>query len=346
MSRALDKDTVSAISSGKPSAAYEAISTALAQTCGSDDVNLLEIEILNNSHHLETGTFLLRDENALAFSKLALVQAFTVARSLFMRNRSEAAAVLLPDELHAVTNVILLMDPESLSAANARKRLIAVEASASNLIFALKLARKDRFFVDSLLTSRLHRHTKSPTLWSHRQWLAEFSRSHGSPLDVIQDLSRVVMVAGERHPRNYYAWRHARWLTMLICADEEGPVMSKLVESVKQWCFRNHTDISGWSFLSFLLLKVDAATRSFVFNETLNYVGSFQWVNESTWVFLRTLAANGAVEEAEVLAFQTHMEQLFGDLAGNGRGRRVMEQAQSWFKTYQRRHVSQGEGQR
>lgn len=343
MSRALDKDTHSALSTGEPSTAYNVISQALAQTHGADGKEFLEIEILGKSHPLEPGSFLLRDGNALAISKPGLVQAFFVARSMFMRHRSQAGAMLSSQELYAVTNVILLMDPEHLSAANARKQIIAAETSALDPEL-LELVRKDQFFIDSLLTSRLHRHTKSPTLWSHRRWLIEFSTRHGSPPDTNQDLAHVLMVAGERHPRNYYAWCHARWLTTLVPEEEEEFILRKAAEAVKGWCFRNHTDISGWSFLSFLLLKVDGAVRSSIFRETLNLAGSFQWTNESTWAFLRTLAADAAVEDADVLAFQDRMELLLRKSEGRGRGKRVLGQAQSWVKTYQRRHVSRGKG--
>lgn len=334
MSRALDKDTLRALGGGEPTAAYEAISKALAQGQCKEHGQLLEIEILGKSHPLESGTFLLQDEHALAISKLGLVQAFFAARLMFQSHPSSKGAALSADRLLAITGVILLMDPEHLTAANARKRLIHHKELDSAA--RLELIRRDKFFVDSLLTSRLHRHTKSPTLWSHRRWLIETARSHGIQPDAVGDLKRIVATAGERHPRNYYAWSHARWLTGLVPKDQQSHVFQEMMDTAKVWCFRNHTDISGWAFLLFLLMKLDDRARCSVFKETLELAISFQWANESTWVFLRTLAASGAAGSIELGRFHNTAETFLGKLESPG-GRRVLEQAEYWVETYRRR---------
>lgn len=335
MSRALDRDMLRAVGSGDLSAAYEAISKALARTEGEEHGKLLEIELLGKSHPLEPGTFLLQEENSLAISKLGLVQAFFAARLLFQGHRAGKGTVLSPDQLLAVTNVILLMDPEHLTAANSRKRLVCSEGH-NPAGSELELIRKDKFFIDSLLTSRLHRHTKSPTLWSHRRWLIQKAQSHGIQPDVVENLERVVMIAGERHPRNYYAWCHARWLTGLVPREHKDRVLRDAVDAVKGWCFRNHTDTCGWSLLSFELAKLDATIGSSVLEETCKFAVSFQWTNESTWVFLRTLAASGAVGDRESVLFQQTADLLL-DKPDQGPGeRRVVEQAKAWYETYRR----------
>lgn len=334
MSRALDKDTLRALSGGEPTVAYEAISKALAQGQSKQHEQLLEIEILGKSHPLEPGTFLLQDENALAISKLGLVQAFFAARMMFQNHQSKTGAALSADRLLAVTSIILLMDPEHLTAANARKRLIHSKDLKSAA--RLDLIQRDKYFVDSLLTSRLHRHTKSPTLWSHRRWLIETAANHGIQPDAVQELERTVVVAGERHPRNYYAWSHARWLTRRVPTDQESHVLREVMAMVKVWCFRNHTDISGWAFVLSLLMKLDDTARSSVFEETLELAISFQWTNESTWVFLRTLAASGAMGKSELALFHNSTESLIRK-SKYPEDRRVLEQAESWFETYRRR---------
>lgn len=304
----------------------------LTQAQGEEDGKLLEIEILGKSHPLEPGTFLLREENALAVSKLGLVQAFFAARLMLQGHLSGNGAALSPDQLLTVTNVMLLMDPEYLTAANSRKRLLCPNAGPQTL----ELIRKDKFFVDSLLTSRLHRHTKSPTLWSHRRWLVETGRCHGMQPEVVEDLERIVMVAGERHPRNYYAWCHARWLTGLITGNQEDRALRDAVDAVKGWCFRNHTDVSGWSFLSFLLARLDETARSSVLEETCRFAVSFQWTNESTWVFLRTLAASGAIGARAMVLFQETMDTSLHKSESPVQ-RQAVEQAKSWCETYRRR---------
>lgn len=333
MSRALHKDTLLALGQGDPSAAFEAISSALTEFKGETLEALLEIEILPRSHILEPNTFLLREENALAISKSALVQAFFVARKRFHGHHSGEQSPLTADDLLTITSVILVMDPEHLTAANSRKRLIMME---SNEALQLRLIRKDQYFVGSLLTSRLHRHTKSPTLWSHRRWLTETARSLGVQPDVGDDLKRIVMVAGERHPKNYYAWCHARWLTDLIRENRRRDVLQDLLAATKSWCFRNHTDISGWSFMSFLLVKLGDIASSSILDETLKLAISLRWTNESIWVFIRTLAASGTLADSELMLFEESLESLL-QKSGTLGDRRVAEQTKSWYETYRRR---------
>ena len=329
MSRAINKSVAEALSNSDPTAAYEAISKALAEHEGQHG-ELLEFEILGKSHPLEPATFLLQDGNAIAVSKYGLVQAFFVARKILQRHLS-AENTQSSDGLLAVTSVVLLMDPEHLTAANARKKL-AVSAGAASEERLLEAIERDRFFVDSLLTSRLHRHTKSPTLWSHRRWLVEKAARHGVRHNVAESLEKVVLVAGQRHPRNYYAWCHARWLTNNMPEGLDGHILRELLEPTKRWCFRNHTDISGWSYLYFLLTKLDAAEASSVFEETAKLAVSLQWTNESTWVFLRTLAASQRLGGREATLFQDTRAALLqktGDSEGTAR---ALVMAQTWFE--------------
>ncbi|KUI57676.1 Protein prenyltransferase alpha subunit repeat-containing protein 1 [Cytospora mali] len=344
MSRALDKSVIASLDSGDSAAAYEAISQALVgiqadqqQQQQQQHEELLEIEILGKSHPLEPGNFLLQDGNAIAVSKIGLVQAFFVARKKFQDYIKSGGSQdsMSPDELLAVTSVMLLMDPEHLTAANARKRLLISEASMSREGL-LSMMMKDRCFVDSLLTSRLHRHTKSPTLWSHRRWLAQTASHHGVQANIAEVVKHVVMIAGERHPRNYYAWCHARWLTGLASENQERATFEELVDITKDWCFRNHTDTSGWSFLYFLLMRLGGSRSSAVLEEAAGLATSLQWTNESTWVFLRTLAASGVTGEKGLALFDETREALLQRVE-NTEGRRVLEEACSWSETYRRR---------
>lgn len=343
MSRALDKDTLQALENSEPSAAFAVISGAFNQAQAEEHTPLLEIEILPKSHILEPNTFLLQDQNALAISKFGLVQAFFEARKMFQCHHSSEEAILSANDLLAATSVMLLMDPEHLTAANARKRLICSELVVAR---QLELIRRDRFFVDSLLTSRLHRHTKSPTLWSHRRWLIQTARGLGMQPDVLEDLKRIVMIAGERHPKNYYGWCHARWLTGLAPVDRADKIYD-LVAATKSWCFRNHTDISGWSFLMSLLMKLGGRATRIVFEETIKLAISLQWRNESPWVFLRTLAASGALMDSGLKLFQESLDSMCRKSASLVDSR-VVEQTRSWYETYRWRpgaaRISRGSG--
>lgn len=336
MSRALDKSVIASLKDGDSAAVYDAISQVLvAIQAGEQPEELLEIEILGKSHPVEPGAFFLQDGNAIAISKLGLVQAFFVARKKFQEYNGSGGASMTSHELLAATSVILLMDPENLTAANARKRLLVSEGNKSREQL-LGMIAKDRCFIDSLLTSRLHRHTKSPTLWSHRRWLTQTASRYGMQPNVVDVIKDVVMIAGKRHPRNYYAWCHARWLTGLIPDDQQTAILKQLLESTRHWCFRNHTDTSGWSFLYFLLTRLGGPKSSAVLEETAGLAMSLQWTNESTWVFLRTLAASGATGEEGLALFHETREALL-QKTEDTEGRRVLDEACSWSETYRHR---------
>ncbi|KAK3371708.1 hypothetical protein B0T24DRAFT_334190 [Lasiosphaeria ovina] len=328
MSRALDQDVAASLDEGNRLGAYEAISALLLSRPSG---GLLEIEILSKSFPMPGGLYVLQDGRAAGVSKVGLVQAFLVARQKLAAHLHKTAA-LDDGDLFSTTAVILLMDPEYLTAANTRKRLLQKLTSRRDSTCAAVL-ENEKHFVDSLLTSRLHRHTKSPTLWSHRRWLVRLYRSLDVPVDVASDVVNVVSVAGERHPRNYYAWCHARFLSDLDPEDQGG----KLLAAVKDWCRKHHTDISGWSFLYYLLSAArgspGSAASSAAFSEVLERVRSLRLTNESVWVFLRTLAASGLVGEKECAEFVTVGHGLLG-AAGTPTDQRVLRSAMDWWDTY------------
>lgn len=345
MSRALDKDVASLLQEGSGTAAYEAISKAI--TPHDADGELLEIEILGRGHSMEPGSYLLQDGRALAISKVGLVQAFFRARQLLQKyrgvdgNASDQQERFTEAEVSAATAVILLMDPEHLTAANTRKRLIGKAPSGGEDV--VHRLRRERYLVDSLLTSRLHRHTKSPTLWSHRRWILEVSAREGVHLDVLRDVTGVIMVAGERHPRNYYAWCHARWLLegLLPGLVQEPRFEKAVIDAVKDWCFRHHTDISGWSFLYFLLqrecVRGSHEVVSTTYSGALSLAGSLRWTNESVWVFVRTLSASGLAGEDAVSQFHTVLTSLKATTPEGSAERRVLERGEVWCNRYQMR---------
>ncbi|KAM0201758.1 hypothetical protein ACHAPI_001809 [Fusarium lateritium] len=327
MSRALDKSVKESLKHGDHQSVFLEISSVLTEA--SDE--LLEIELLGKSHILDPNSIVLRDDNAVAIPKLRLVQAFIVAQKLF-RLLSDDNQGISQDELLRSTAVILLMDPEHLTAANMRKRLIINKLDDKNLEDMLHM---EKHLVDSLLTSRLHRHTKSPTLWNHHRWLMEQFRLRGATVTVEDDLARIIMISGERHPRNYYAWCHARYLIktfILPLSDAEG-VLSRIITTTQKWCFAHHNDISGWQFLIYLLDKQPTETSS-VFRETLKLTGSFKWRNESVWYFLRHVAAREATN-TDREEFENLRRTLWEGAADGGIERRTLERAEQWLMVSQ-----------
>ena len=324
MSRALDKSVKEALKHGDHQRVFLDISDVLIES--SDQ--LLEIELLGKSHVLHPNSTVLRDENAVAVPKLRIVQAFIVAQKLHKQFLADNDNVSRDDILRS-TAVMLLMDPEHLTAANTRKRLIMTKLEDQDVEDILC---SEKHLLDSLLTSRLHRHTKSPTLWNHRRWLMEQYRLHDIEVPVEDDISNIIMVSGERHPRNYYAWCHARYLTnaFILPSSKAEEALSRMIGPTQKWCFAHHNDISGWQFLIFLLDKRPSETSA-VFRETLKLACSFKWRNESVWYFLRYVAASGA-GTADMEEFENVRRGLLDNAGEDESGKRTLERATQWLE--------------
>ncbi|KAI0391021.1 hypothetical protein F5Y17DRAFT_31841 [Xylariaceae sp. FL0594] len=321
MSRSLDKYLLAQLKTEDPGPVYNDLASIFTDL---PESGLLEIELLGQSHPLDPGVNFLRDGNAVAIPKLRLVQAFFVARQILRQHLELADAVSASSVLPA-TAILLLMDPEHLAAANTRKR--ALLSSGSPTESALMV---EKLFVDTLLTARLHRHTKSPTLWSHRRWLVTLCRTLGIPCDVRHDLKYVVMVAAERHPRNYVAWQHAR----LLLGDDLS-LVATIAFDVKEFCFRNHTDISCWAFLSDCIAripeeKIRAQTYSTIVKEVFSMVDTFRWTNESVWVFLRTVVAREGDYELHWTQFLAINERCLLAVPHDSPQIDILERARQW----------------
>ncbi|KAI9749170.1 MAG: hypothetical protein M4579_006975 [Chaenotheca gracillima] len=164
----------------------------------------VELEILPQTQ----GAEVLRDGASMGVGKMTLAGAFIEARQVFWG--SQRAPNLQSEALEA-TRVLLFLHPEHLTAANYRKKSLIV---AQRLAKEEKLSLEGRLtselsLLESFLTSPLHRHSKSPTLWNHRRFVMQVFLIQGLIID-IQALWRfelaIVMKAGEQHPQNYYAW--------------------------------------------------------------------------------------------------------------------------------------------
>jgi hypothetical protein len=297
---------------------------------------LLEVEFLGQSYPLTSGVNFLHDGNAIAIPKLRLVQAFSVAHKVLRKHLANPSKLITSD-LEAATTILLLMDPEHLTAANIRKRALLVPGNPTHTTL-----KREQQFIDTLLTARLHRHTKSPTLWSHRRWLVSTCWKLGIHRDVMHDIKSVVMIAGQRHPRNYVAWQHARFL---VDHDSSLSLVAAIAFDTKEFCLRNHSDISGWSFLDHCITRIqDEEFRreicSSVFGEVLAMTDSFRWTNESVWVFLRTVVAREHMNEQEFERFMATNERLSVAMPQSTPQWAMMERAQEWCSKYRVPKVS------
>lgn len=290
--------------------AYEALSTYLED----NHRKILEIEILSPAIKPPNGLFLQEGIN-LGVPKKILALAFVEARRVFMENfetgNEESQALALK-----ATRVILLFETDHITAANFRKRrLLALKTDttpAAQLIYR-KALQYEFCFLDSILTSPLHRQSKSPTLWHHRSWLFDLFRPsilEHVPEHIRADFWRAelksICKSGERHPHNYYAWQYARRLEERVDGME---ATMEFTETVKTWCCKHPGDTSGWSYLLYLLPKVEPLPkRTALVREVLGYALRLQLAHESLWVFIRTIVAHETLQENRTELFASLME--------------------------------------
>ncbi|KAI1397785.1 hypothetical protein F4819DRAFT_64503 [Hypoxylon fuscum] len=327
MSRSLDKDLLPQLKYDDPNKVFKDISTTLADL---PDDELLEIEFIGKEFPLEKGANYFRDGSTVGVPKLRLVQAFFVARQILQRYQENSSTN--SDNVVAATSVLLLMDPEHLTAANTRKRFLLSTLETNRM--AEPALRREKQFVDSLLTSRLHRHTKSPTLWSHRRWLLHVFAAHDVSVDLQHDIKSIVMIAGERHPRNYTAWNHARFLL-----DRSPSLAEPVATDVKEYCLRHHTDISSWSFLSYAVSNIDDGECrhkicASIIADILGIADSFQWTNESVWVFLRNIAATELVSQQQFESFLAVNKKLASATPKGSDQWRTLDNARLWCEKH------------
>lgn len=309
----------------------------LVSVLSSRHKQVLEIEIIPSS----LGSPFLQDGNFIGITKKALSQAFVLARQIFIKRLKPMSSNELfadiqqqgesePNEVpsHIITEIILLFDCEHLTACNWRKNwLLAAISSRSatdqiSSTFLEEMLEKEFTLLQSYQCSPLHRHTKSPTLWSHRFWILGFLiQMRKSDIDALKRLERVeldiVLRAGELHPKNYYAFTYMRNVHSSIVRaiqDQSGDDrmdcgVNDLVDSVVKWCLSSPRDISGWMFAIYLLdQREDFELRANAVKQVLRFALGVGWEGESLWTFVdqatRKFGLEGVLDETFRLEFK------------------------------------------
>lgn len=288
-----DTDMDNQVSSRDPlqAIAYQRLSAYLQE----HQDHVCEIEVLPPAVQPPDG-ILMYDGLNLGIPKKILVLAFIEARQIFLHHKGRSDS---SSEALQATKVILLCDSEHLTAANYRKRWL-VGAKARGQLSQTYLCRELNF-LNSILTSPLHRQSKSPTLWHHRSWLLDSLWKFGLPGASKDEKAAfwraelaVVCKSGEQHPKNYYAWHYARRLVPRLTQDEiEG-----FAHVVKDWCFKHPSDISGWTFLLVLLSGIRSGTKEHaIVMDVIKYATKLHAEQESLWFFLRTAAVRNSTQK-------------------------------------------------
>ncbi|KAL5050242.1 hypothetical protein BDW71DRAFT_122741 [Aspergillus fruticulosus] len=257
------------------------------------------------------------DGCSIGITKKYLVQAFVIARRAFFESLTaksnsqytdddaaslEALALKHEgeevDKLAIASEIILLFDCEHLTACNWRKRRLSMllTSDLEKLIHALNI---ELSLMTTYLCSPLHRHTKSPTLWQHRQWVqTHLFRLRKPDFKGVEGLFQaelsVVLRAGELHPKNYYAFTYLRQIHRMLA--ESGGVKNEgwrvrlgqsIIGSTLDWCLAHPADISGLMFLLYLLDGVpDTALRLDSVGKVARFALDIGWEGESIWTFV------------------------------------------------------------
>ncbi|KAJ5907926.1 Protein prenyltransferase [Penicillium taxi] len=293
----------------------------LAHIFSSRENNVFEIEIISPS----LGASILQDGLAIGITKKALVQAFTVARQLFTKrlvtmseddisvNLSQTNIEFgqFPDPV--ITEIILLFDCEHLTSCNWRKRRLqaAVRKCAideTQIASTVQMLETELTLLASYQCSPLHRHTKSPTLWSHRLWvLKQLFQLQPVNTESVLKLERaeldIVLRAGVLHPKNYYAFNYMRKLHCVLATIVGGKDSSRndlakpLVSPMMDWCLAHPRDISGWVFEEFLLDNVvEPRLHASTVARVLHFARDIGWEGESLWTFIDRAASQFDLE--------------------------------------------------
>ena len=314
------------------SSTYEDAYTQLIAALHPSPAVVLEIEILPSSFAPQ----ILHESSALGVPKSLLVSLYLKARETFFDHVSSGESGSYRAALQS-TAIILLFDPNHLTAANFRKRHLQRFSSArpndndDNDQGGGQLAeavQSELRFLESLVTSPLSKHAKSSTLWAQRLWIVrdffaptmqEYATDEAIQMRDMKYAVRgfwdeelvIVKKAGERHPRNYYAWHYARQLFSSVCSECRELVERRnwnkilLCDSiglVYEWCLMHPRDISGWAFLVFLLeqrriegcdegdgKKVLEDERGISASETKEFVKKYEWKGEGIKWFLNAM---------------------------------------------------------
>jgi hypothetical protein len=166
--------------------------------------------------------------------------------------------------------------------------------------------QKELWFLNSILTSPLHRQSKSPTLWYQRAWIYSTFAEHCNFLlatkGYLMREIEIVLKSAEKHQHNYYAFGYARRVLLPALRVVERKETNKVDGNVKLnhkavldrllvWCKAHPSDTSGWSFLAYWMEhNPDAPANVKVVHTVLKFAIDLQWKGEALWTFLRTLA--------------------------------------------------------
>lgn len=222
--------------------------------------------------------------------------------------------------------------------------------------------------IDSIFWSPLHKHTKSPTLWSHRKWLIQrlpspeplqMEKTRSSSLRREREVSLIALRAAEMHSRNYWAWEYLRWWIIKNpdvledfghCPITQSTMdltpfgLPRLTNTIIEWCLKHPGDTSGWSFLVWLITRPDTLPDGplrlhgpfeTVTRSVLDRTRTLKLRNESVWVFLRTVMSSQDMPKDIRQAFVEDAEAITESDSERPKSRSIAQAALQWLVLHQ-----------
>jgi hypothetical protein len=322
--------------------AYESLSKYFQE----HEDEVVEIEVLPPAIQPPDG-ILMQDGLNLGVPKKILALAYVEARHRFFESIKQGTT---SSTALQATKIMLLFDPEHLTAANFRKRRLVdlgADSDHQNGSVYHQALRQELCFLNSILTSPLHRQSKSPTLWYHRPWMVEplvrielNDASEDQKLAFWRNELAAVCKSGEQHPKNYHAWQYARTLVHAVDSPE---ITEDLAHRVKDWCCKHPSDISGWSFFLFLVSRVPSTSlKQDMVRDVVNYAITLRFEHESLWVFIRTVVAQDTLYKAYTLCYQM-LQDYSRDMETSNPQSAILERvskALTWIDTHRDSGVS------
>ena len=190
-------------------------------------------------------------EDKLAIESWCIKHVYRYANKTFIEKNNVSGQKDIHTLLE-VTRVLIMVNPEYLSAWNFRKDMVKrkiidplEELSFTELILRKKPKSSEAFAHRRfLLTSILSSDDKTTEIASHETKLA-----------IIDQEFKVCTETADKYYRNYYSWGHRLWLLQEVCQNDPEVIKQELVFTLS-WIPTHVSEYSAFNYRQVLLTKM------------------------------------------------------------------------------------------
>jgi len=209
--------------------------------------NITEYDIIPlEEQHVNKSPVVVVDDK-LAIESWCVKYVYLYANERFLRRRRDS--VEENKELGDITRILLLINPEYLSAWNARKLLVIQGI----------IDIKDELSFSYLL---LVKKPKSCDIFCHRRYLiTRLFQTPSQSIDLIQVVKnelKLCSVTADKYARNYYSWSHRYWVvTFLTSVSTSNGIVSEIIREelsfTREWIPSHVSDFGAIHYRQVLL---------------------------------------------------------------------------------------------